>query len=684
MILYIAEKPSLGRAIADVLPKPHKKGDGFIEAANGDCVSWCIGHLLEQAEPDAYSPEYKSWKLEHLPIVPVKWQLKPKANTRSQLSVLKRLVKQASELVNAGDPDREGQLLVDEVIAYLGVSNAKVQQTKRLLISDLNPEAVKRALKQLRSNKEFVPLSTSALARSRADWLYGMNMTRAYTIQGKKVGYQGVLSVGRVQTPLLGLVVRRDLEIADFQAKPFYEVLAHLRTASDEAFSAKWQPSEACQPYMDEEGRVLSRALAQNVVARITDKTAIVSHLEAKERKQNPPLPYSLSALQIDAAKRFGMSAKDVLDTCQSLYERHKLITYPRSDSRYLPVEHHGLAPAVLNAIAKGASELFDGIEGVGGASSLAPNPKLKSKAWDDKKVDAHHAIVPTEKVAVLSSLSLREKQLYLHIARQYLAQFYPAYVYNETQVQVTIEGGLFNAKARQDKSLGWKVLFARPKSHSGNNPLNAEGKDESEDKEDSEFCGQLPPLVVGQALHCLHGELLEKQTQPPKHFTDATLLSAMTGISRYVTNADIRKILKDTDGLGTEATRAGIIELLFKRGFLVRQGKSILSTDVGKGLINSLPDSATTPDMTALWESSLDAISRKELRYDAFMQPLLTSLDGLILQAASQLPTALAGLKGQGYRPTRGSKAGGAKYGPKGTPRKGARKPSAAKKAAV
>lgn len=316
MILYIAEKPSLGRAIADVLPKPHKKGDGFIEAANGDCVSWCVGHLLEQAEPDAYNPEFKAWKFEHLPIVPDKWQLTPKAATRSQLTVLKRLVKQASMLVNAGDPDREGQLLVDEVIAYLGVTGDKLHQTQRLLISDLNPQAVKRALTQLRSNREFIPLSTSALARSRADWLYGMNMTRAYTIQGKKVGYQGVLSVGRVQTPLLGLVVRRDKEIANFQSKPFYEVLAHLATDKQETFSAKWQPSEACQPYMDEEGRVLARGLAQNVVSRISDKPALVTQLVAKDKKQHPPLPYSLSALQIDAAKRFGMSAKDVLDTC--------------------------------------------------------------------------------------------------------------------------------------------------------------------------------------------------------------------------------------------------------------------------------------------------------------------------------------------------------------------------------
>lgn len=653
MILYIAEKPSLGRAIADVLPKPHKKGDGFIEAANGDCVSWCVGHLLEQAEPDAYNPEFKAWKFEHLPIVPDKWQLTPKAATRSQLTVLKRLVKQASMLVNAGDPDREGQLLVDEVIAYLGVTGDKLHQTQRLLISDLNPQAVKRALTQLRSNREFIPLSTSALARSRADWLYGMNMTRAYTIQGKKVGYQGVLSVGRVQTPLLGLVVRRDKEIANFQSKPFYEVLAHLATDKQETFSAKWQPSEACQPYMDEEGRVLARGLAQNVVSRISDKPALVTQLVAKDKKQHPPLPYSLSALQIDAAKRFGMSAKDVLDTCQSLYERHKLITYPRSDSRYLPVEQHNLAPSVLKAISDGAAELLQGAD--------APDPRLKSKAWDDKKVDAHHAIVPTEKTANLSSLSQRERQLYLHIARQYLAQFYPAYCYCETTVQVTIEGGLFNTKARQDKSLGWKQLFARqePNGSKASGNKSTEESTGKDDEEHDEFIGQLPPLKLGQALDCTRGELLEKNTQPPKAFTDATLLSAMTGISRYVTDPEIRKILKETDGLGTEATRAGIIELLFKRGFLQRLGKSIVSTDVGKGLINSLPLSATTPDMTALWEASLNGICHKETSYQGFMQPLLGTLSTLIQNAGAQLPTALNGLKGQGYKKSSGKKSG-------------------------
>lgn len=627
MILYIAEKPSLGRAIADVLPKPHKKGDGFITAANGDCVSWCIGHLLEQAEPDSYDAAYKSWKFEHLPIVPSEWKMRPKTKTRGQLSVLRKLVKQASQIVNAGDPDREGQLLVDEVIAHLGVKGQKLQQAQRLLISDLNPQAVKRALGQLRPNKDFVPLSTSALARARADWLYGMNMTRAYTLQGRKVGYQGVLSVGRVQTPLLGLVVRRDKEIASFVSRPFYEVLAHLSTQDNDAFTAKWQPSEACRPYMDEDGRVLARRLAENVVARISQQPATVVDLQSKDKRQAAPLPYNLSSLQIDASKRFGMSAKQVLDTCQALYEKHKLLTYPRSDSRYLPKDQFALAPNVIRAILTGANELVEG--------QPQPDPSIKSKAWNDSKVDAHHAIIPTEKVADLAKLSQAERQLYLQVARQYLAQFYAAYRYHETQVEIEIAKGLFRTKAKQEQSLGWKVLWPQKQSN----------READSDKE-QENLQSLPALTVGQSLHSDQAQLLEKQTQPPKAFTDATLLSAMTGIGRYVTDPEIRKILKETDGLGTEATRAGIIELLFKRQFIERKGKTIVATAVGMGLIDSLPSSATTPDMTALWESHLDAICRKESKYQSFMTPLVDTLQQLITQAGAQLPTALQGVK--------------------------------------
>jgi len=658
MKLYIAEKPSLGRAIADgltsLLNKPHRKQQGYIELANGDVVSWCIGHLLEQAEPDVYNEAYKSWKLEHLPIVPQEWQLKAKSQTRSQLTVLRKLVKQADQIVHAGDPDREGQLLVDEVLSHLKISAHKRNNTQRCLISDLNPPAVKRALQSLRSNQEFVPLSVSALSRSRADWLYGMNMTRAYTLQGQKAGYKGVLSVGRVQTPLLGLVVKRDEEIENFISRDFYQVEANLVNSNNESFVLKWQPSEACKPYQDEEGRVLHKPLAENVCQRIHQQPAEITKLEQKEKKQPPPLPFNLSALQIEAAKAFSMSAQQVLDTCQSLYERHQLITYPRSDSRHLPNEQHNLAPNVIQAIGNNCQPLTQYAE--------LTQPSLKSKAFNDSKVEAHHAIVPSEKSissAQFEKLNQFEKKVYNHIARQYLMQFFPAYQYAETKVEATIAGGLFKTQAKQPLKLGWKVLYGDKKSDGGQTlpPINLDEDDKQYGK---------------HAWLCSDANLIEKQTTPPEHFNDGTLLAAMTGISRYVSSAEIRKILKETDGLGTEATRAGIIELLFKRNFLQRTGKQIRSTDIGRGLIHSLPESAITPDMTALWEQQLNAISLRELNYQGFMEPLNQHLLGLIEQAKQHIPTGLQGLKGQGA----GFKRKGA--GKKTFRAKGSKKPAA------
>ncbi len=664
MILYIAEKPSLGRAIAEVLPKPLSKQDGFIRAGNGDCVSWCIGHLLEQAEPDAYDPAFKQWRFEHLPIVPEQWQLTPKAQTRKQLGVLRQLVKTADQLVHAGDPDREGQLLVDQVIAYLKVSAAKRASTQRCLISDLNPTAVARALTQLRSNQEFVALSTSALARSRADWLYGINMTRAYTLQGRKVGYAGVLSVGRVQTPVLGLVVRRDQAIESFVSKPYYEVLAHLVTDQGGMFTAQWQPSEACQPYMDEEGRVLNMALAENVVRRITQQPALVTSLQQKPRKQAPPLAYNLSSLQIDAARRFGLSAQQVLDLCQQLYERHKLITYPRSDSRHLPTDHWARRHAVVGAIQNNSEALA--------AVCTDANLAVRSKVWDDAKVEAHHAIIPTERKASVQGLSQGERQIYELIARQYLCQFYPAYEYLETQVEVRIGSGLFTASARQTRSWGWKVLFGKSDEQTSA-PRKGAGDDARSEADASVANVELPPLRQGDRLLCERGELLEKQTRPPQPFNDATLLAAMTGISRFVLDPEVRKVLKDTDGLGTEATRAGIIELLFKRGFLRREGKAIRATPAGTGLIESLPESAVTPDMTAQWEVALNGISQRQFSYDGFMKPLEQSLAQLIAHSQASIPTGLTGV--QATKPAFRRKAGGQKS-TRRTGKRTARKP--------
>jgi len=634
MRLFIAEKPSLARAIADVLPKPHRRGDGYIACGNDQVVTWCVGHLLEQAQPDSYDSRYARWNLADLPIIPDKWRLQPRPSVAKQLKVIEGLLQQASVVVHAGDPDREGQLLVDEVLDYLQLPAEKRQQVQRCLINDLNPAAVERAVSRLRENREFIPLCVSALARARADWLYGINMTRAWTLLGRNAGYDGVLSVGRVQTPVLGLVVRRDEEIENFVPKDYFEVKAHIVTPKEERFVASWIPSDACEPWQDDEGRLLHRPLADHVLERINGKPAWVTGYNDKRESETAPLPFSLSSLQIEAAKRFGLSAQTVLDCCQRLYETHKLITYPRSDSRYLPDEHFAGRHAVLNAIQAHQPDV-----------SLPAdfNADQKNRCWDDKKVDAHHAIVPTARASKVN-LSDNEANIYALIARQYLMQFCPDAVFRKCVIDLDIGGGRFVAKARFLAEAGWRAL------------LGSKERDEENDGT------PLPVVSKGDELLCERGEVLAKQTQPPRPFTDATLLSAMTGIARFVQDKELKKVLRATDGLGTEATRAGIIELLFRRTFLVKKGRYIHSTEAGRALIHALPEMAARPDMTAHWESTLTRISEKACRYDEFMQPLVSTLIGLIGEAR-QRPSLQA---------FRGLAATGAKTRSKGkTPRR-------------
>lgn len=630
MRLFIAEKPSLGRAIADVLPKPHRRGDGYIACGNDQVVTWCVGHLLEQAQPDSYDSRYARWSLADLPIIPEKWRLQPRPSVAKQLKVVEGLLTQASEVVHAGDPDREGQLLVDEVLDYLNLPAEKRSRVQRCLINDLNPQAVERAVNRLRENREFIPLCVSALARARADWLYGINMTRAWTLLGRNAGYDGVLSVGRVQTPVLGLVVRRDEEIENFLPKEYFEVKAHIVTPDDVRFVASWVPSEACEPWQDEEGRLLKRALADHVVARITGQPATVTAYSDKRENEGAPLPFSLSSLQIEAAKRYGLSAQTVLDTCQRLYETHKLITYPRSDSRYLPEEHFAGRHAVLNAIQSHQPQLTPPADF---------DADRHNRCWDDKKVDAHHAIIPTARASSVK-LSENEQNIYALVARQYLMQFCPDAVFRKCVIELEIAGGKFVAKARFLAEAGWRALL---------------GNKERDEENDGM---PLPVVAKGDELLCEHGEVLAKQTQPPRPFTDATILSAMTGIARFVQDKELKKVLRATDGLGTEATRAGIIELLFRRGFLVKKGRYIHSTEAGRALIHSLPDLAARPDMTAQWESTLTRISEKACRYDEFMQPLVQTLTGLIHQARQQPVHAFRGLPSTGQkRPVRKTK---------------------------
>lgn len=638
MRLFIAEKPSLGRAIAAALPGQQQRQDGCVTVGD-TVVTWCIGHLLEQAEPDAYDPAFKQWSFNTLPILPDQWQYQAKRQTAKQLAVVRKLVKQADQLVHAGDPDREGQLLVDEVLHYLKVPKHKLDSTQRCLINDLNPSAVKRALDKLQPNRDFQPLSISALARARADWLYGINLTRAVTLGGRNAGYQGVLSIGRVQTPVLGLVVDRDRAIDAFTSRPYYEVWAQLTTQAGEAFAAQWQPSEACEAWLDDDGRNLSRPLAEHVVKTVQGQDGEITLATATTSKQNAPLPPSLSNLQMEANKVFGFSAQRVLDLAQSLYEKHQAITYPRSDCRYLPNEHHAQASEVTTAIRASLKALNDNR-----LDAAWPQLNLgqQSRAWDDAKVGAHHAIIPTGKT--VTRLSEDEAKIYYLVSRAYLAQFLPAWQRREQKLELRLAGGLFRAQAKQTLTAGWKVLFPS----------------KNDDAETT-----LPNLNEGDSVHCQSADIREKETQPPKPFTEATLLAAMTGISRFVADTELKKVLKETDGLGTEATRASILEVLFKRGFLRRQGKALHATEAGKALINALPASLTLPDRTARWESILGDIASGQARYETLMQPLISELQEMTGALRSWQPAGLAGL---GKPPRRGrSKTSRSKTAAKG-----------------
>lgn len=592
MRLFIAEKPSLGKAIAQFLPAkgvskgPAGKPPTHIVAGD-DVVTWCFGHLLEMAEPESYSEAYKQWSFDVLPIVPDDWQLIPKDDAKSQIKAIKELLAEADEVVNAGDPDREGQLLVDELLEHLGNTNP----VKRIWLAALDESSVRKALGSLRDNGEYQQLKASAEARQRGDWLVGMNLTRAYTLAGRRTGYDGVLSVGRVQTPTLALVVNRDLTIENFKAKDFFGVSAAIKAAGG-GFLARWKPADSVP--VDESGRVLDKGIADAVAAKVTGQAGQVVKYEAAEKKQAAPLPYSLSSLQAAANKKLGLGAQDVLDIAQELYEA-KLTTYPRTDCNYLPESQLGDAAQVLAGLPDDYAELVK-----------QADTSLKSAAWNDKKITAHHAIIPTGQRADLKG---KQAQVFDLIVRAYLAQFFPAHTYRQTSIVLDVAGETFTASGKTPLLPGWKVVFG----------ASVEDEDEGEEK-DKDAKQTLPALTNGEAVACESASVESKKTTPPARFTEGTLIQAMTNIHQLVEDPELKKRLKETAGIGTEATRAGIIETLKKRGFIAEKGKQIISTDPGRKLILALPEKVKSPGLTGLFEQLLDGIAEGKITAEQFL----------------------------------------------------------------
>ena len=602
--LFIAEKPSMGRAIAqglEALGNKSRSADGCIHVGS-DTVTWLFGHILEQYSPDEYDEKYKRWHIEDLPIVPSVWKLKVKPDAKKQYKIVSALAKEADEIIHAGDPDREGQLLVDELLAHIGV--LKTKPVKRILLNALDVKSVQEALRHIRPNDEFVGLRNSALARSRADWLIGMNLSRIYTILARSAGYDSVVNVGRVKTPTMGLVVRREIEIRTFKPVTFFTPQVEFRHANG-SFRAKWKAQE--QDGVDEEGRILKKDLAEEILTASSVPPAKIESVEQKKGTSPQRLPYSLSALQIDAGKIFGYSPQEVLDTQQALYEK-KLTSYPRSDCDYLPENQLDDAAAILKNLAAADSSLERFIE--------KADLSIKSRAWNDKKISAHHAIVPTTVETKLSDLSEKEKNLYMLIAKSYIAQFYPAQEFLSTKVELSAGGEMFTASGKVILQQGWKSLY------------------QNDAKDDEEEQQSLPDMQQGDSVEFAGGKIVEGVTKPPARFTPATLLKAMKEIHKYVHDKELAASLKECSGIGTEATRAGMIDELEKRGFIKKAGKNFVPTEIASSMCRILPESLIYPDLTARWEDALDKIGKKEMSLADFGAQQKRFLDELLAGA--------------------------------------------------
>ena len=589
MRLFLCEKPSQAKDIAAVLGAS-RRGDGCWVGANAT-VTWCIGHLLETAPPDAYDERYKRWVLADLPIIPAKWKMRVKPKTASQFKAVKRLLGEASELVIATDADREGEMIARELVEHCRYRGP----IQRLWLSALDDASIRKALAALKPGAETFNLYHSALGRSRADWLIGMNMSRLFTLLGREAGYQGVLPVGRVQTPTLRLVVDRDRSISDFVPVAFWAIDVQLNHDT-QLFTAQWRADpDTC----DDQDRCLNQAHAQQAaVAMQNANSARVIKLRTERMREVAPLPFDLGTLQEICSKKLGLGAQETLDIAQALYETYKLVTYPRSDCGYLPQSQHGEAPAILAALAHADS-------------ALAPlaghlDPQRRSRAWNDAKVSAHHGIIPTAAAKNLERLSGKHRAVYTLIRARYLAQFLPNHEYDRTQADFDCAGQALRAVGKQIVEPGWKRALPEALTP-------AKGREAPAPQ-------PLPRLHEGLDCAVANVHLKDLWTQPPKPFTEGDLIKAMKNVAKLVQDPLLKQKLKDTTGIGTEATRAGIIQGLIDRGYLSKNGKALAATPAAFSLIDAVPRAIADPGTTAIWEQALDMVQSGEMPLDIFV----------------------------------------------------------------
>lgn len=568
-VLVVAEKPSVARDIASVLGCRENCG-GFL-SGNGYVVSWAIGHLVGLCDPEEYDAAYKKWTRDSLPIIPPEIRLKVIHGTKTQFNILKKLMqsREVSEIVCATDAGREGELIFRYIYEAAGCK----KPFKRLWISSLTVPAIKKGFEELKDGHEYDNLYYSARCRSEADWLVGINASRAYTL-----GYDALLSIGRVQTPALSFIVARKKEIDSFKPQTYWEV--HASFGRNPGYKGIWFNPK------DSDSKIASCEEAERIAAIVRGKPGEVSEIKTENVRKPPPLLFDLTELQRECNRKFGLTAKKTLEVAQTLYERHKAITYPRTDSRYLSKDMYAGVKKVL--------ESFDGELGRLAEMPLALSAlPFTKRVFDNGKVTDHHAIIPTGKKAKLPEL---EQKVFDLIARRLIAAFYADYIYETTRVVTVSEGENFLSKGITVLEAGWTSVLGAENAHfSDDNPA------------------ALPPLTKGDVNLISSVKTTEKQTQPPKPYTDATLLSAMEHCGRFVEDEELKEQLKES-GLGTPATRAQIIERLIEVGYIKRAGKTLTATEKGVKLIEVVPFELKSPETTAKWERALSRISKGDL----------------------------------------------------------------------
>lgn len=578
-ILVIAEKPSVGRDIARVLGCK-EKADGCITGERY-IVTWAMGHLVELLMPEDYDDKYKKWSLDDLPIIPEPMKIKPVKKTIKQFNIIKKLMhsKEVDSLICATDSGREGELIFRYIYEAAGCK----KPFKRLWISSMTDEAIKKGFESIRPGEEYDKLYYSAKCRSEADWLVGMNASRAYTIK-----YNVLLSIGRVQTPTLSILVQRQKEIENFVSEDYSEVRVDYGN-----FYGKWIDLDKNETKITDEAKV------DAIVNLVKDKKGMVIEIQEEEKNQLPPLLYDLTELQRDANKYYGFSASKTLSVAQVLYEKKKMITYPRTDSRYLSSDMKAVLVSVLNKLNIPAYSQF--VQPILEKESLPVTKRI----IDDSKVTDHHAIIPTDTVPKLEKLTSDEKKIYDLIVKRFLAVFYPRYEYTITKLITEIEKEHFISKGKRIRQLGWMIFY----------------KEDSGKKKEEEM--ELPSVKKGDELFVKMAEKEKKQTSPPKPYTEAALLSAMENAGRFVEDEELKEQLKES-GLGTPATRAAIIERLIEVGYVERKGKVLYPTEKGMKLIEIVPEELKSPETTGKWEKGLSSIAKNKMDPERFMDSII------------------------------------------------------------